>query len=55
MKQKSRWVLVFYDILIFLLSSVVILLVYPSNIMDLLTLEMDGVYAFAVYFCFDSF
>ena len=50
MKQKSRWVLVFYDILIFLLSSVVILLVYPSNVMDRLTLEMAGVYA-SVCFC----
>ena len=50
MKQKSRWVLVFYDILIFLLSSVVVLLVYPSNVMDRFTLEMAGVYA-SVCFC----
>ena len=51
MKQKSRWVLVFYDILIFLLSSAAILVVYPSSPVDRFTLEMAAVYA-SVCFCF---
>ena len=54
MKHKSRAVMVLYDILIFLLTSAMVLVVYPSSQFDRFTLETAAVFA-SICFCCCTF